>query len=93
MRYLGSSIGGRRDGLSFFVQSNLAEFVHASWKNRDKMGVTLLESCMFYIRDSLRLEAEIQNFEEGSCMEQLQKIKGFWRQQKKLEKKVIKHAV
>ena len=34
-------------------RSNLAEVVHASWKNRDKMGVTLLESCMFDIRDSL----------------------------------------
>ena len=36
-------------------RSNLAEVVHASWKNRDKMGVTLLESCMFDIRDSLLL--------------------------------------
>ena len=63
-------------------RSNLAEVVHASWKNRDRMGVALLESCMFDIRDSLLLEAEIQNFKEGSCMgcfgpnqEQLQKRK------------------
>ena len=38
-------------------RSNLAEVVHASWKNRNKMGVTLLESCMFDIRDGLLLEA------------------------------------
>ena len=49
-------------------RSNLAEVVHASWKNRDKMGFTLLESCMLDIRDGLLLEAEIQNFKEGSCM-------------------------
>ena len=32
------------------------------------MGVTLLESCMLDIRDSLLLKAQIQNFQEGSCM-------------------------
>ena len=31
------------------------------------MGVTLLESCMFDIRDSLLLETKIQNLKEGTC--------------------------
>ena len=48
--------------------SNLAEVVYANWKNIDKMGVTLLKSCMLNIRNSLLLETEIQNFKEGSCM-------------------------
>ena len=29
------------------LQSNLAEVLHASWKHRDKMRVSLLECCYF----------------------------------------------
>ena len=68
-------------------QSNLAEVVHASWKNRDKMGVTLLESCIFYIRDSLLLEADIQNFIAGSCMN------GFGPNQEQLQKRKIERLL
>ena len=82
--------------------SNLAEIVHASWKNRDKMGVTLLESCMLDIRNSLLLEAQMLNFKEGSCMggfgpnkEQLRKIKikRLLEAGEKFGEKIKKHGV
>ena len=38
---------------SFDAPSNLSEVVHAGWKHRDRTGVSLLECCYFYIRDSL----------------------------------------
>ena len=34
-------------------QSNLAEVLHAGWKHREKMGVSLLECCYFDVRDSI----------------------------------------
>ena len=61
------------------------------------MGVTLLESCMLDIRDSLLLKAEIQNFKEGSCIGdlgpsqeqvQIRKVETLLRQEKNLEKKL-----
>ena len=66
---------------------NLAEVVHASWQNRDKMGVTLLESCMFDIRDRLLLEAEIQNFKEGLC------TGGFGPNQEQIQKRKIERLL
>ena len=68
----------------------------------DKMSVTLLVSCMFDIRDSLLLEAEIQNFKEGSCMggfgpnqEQIQKrkIERLLEAGEKFGKEIKKHGV
>ena len=32
-------------------QSNLADVLHAGWKHRDKIGVSLLECCYFDVRD------------------------------------------
>ena len=61
------------------------------------MGVTLLESCMLDIRDSLLLKAEIQNFKEGSCIGdlgpnqeqvQIRTVETLLRQEKNLEKKL-----
>ena len=51
------------------------------------MGVTLLESCMFYIRDSLLLEADIQKFIAGSCMN------GFGPNQEQLQKRKIERLL
>ena len=103
--YLDSWIGGTKKGLLFFCAlarliapwSNIAKVFHASCKNRDKMGVTLLESCMLDIRDILHLELEIQNFKKDrvwvasvqiSNSFKKEKYKGFWRQEKNLEKKL-----
>ena len=83
-------------------RSNLAKVVHASWKNRDKTGVIVLESCMFDNRDSLLLEAEIQNFKEGWCMggfgpnqEQIQKrkIERLLEAGEKFGKEIKKHGI
>lgn len=61
------------------------------------MGVTLLEYCMLDIRDILHLELEIQNFKKDrvwvasvqiSNSFKKEKYKGFWRQEKNLEKKL-----
>jgi hypothetical protein len=46
-------------------QCNQAEVVHAGWKHRDKMGVSLLECCYFDIRDSILLFTNINNLEKG----------------------------
>ena len=40
--------------------------IHAGWKNRDKMGVSLLESCLFDVRDSLLLESRVASLSNGS---------------------------
>ena len=40
-------------------ESNLAEVIHAGWKNRNKVGVSLLESCLFDVKDSLLLESRV----------------------------------
>ena len=68
-------------------RSNLAKVVHASWKNRDKTGVIVLESCMFDNRDSLLLEAEIQNFKEAWCMG------GFGPNQEQIQKRKIERLL
>ena len=41
-------------------QSNLPEVIHAEWKNRDKMGVSLLECCYFDLRDSILLTTNLK---------------------------------
>ena len=46
-------------------QSNLAEVIHAGWKNRDKMGVSLLECCYFDLRDSILLSINLTSLENG----------------------------
>ena len=46
-------------------QSNQAEAVHAGWKNRDKMGLSLLECCYFDIRDSVLLAISFSSLEKG----------------------------
>ena len=48
-------------------QSNQTEAVHAGWKNRDKMGVSLLECCYFDIRDSILLAISLTSLEKGGC--------------------------
>ena len=47
-------------------QSNLAEVIHAGWKNRDKIGVSLQECCYFDLRDSILLKANLNSLENGS---------------------------
>ena len=46
-------------------QSNLAEVLHAGWKHRDKMGVSLLECCNFDVRDSIPLTINQGNVRDG----------------------------
>ena len=46
--------------------SNLAEVVHPGWKHRDRMGVSLLDACLFDIRDSLLLEFMLQQMQNGA---------------------------
>ena len=46
-------------------QSNLAEVIHAGWKNRDKMGVSLLECCYFDLRDSILLTTNLNSLKNG----------------------------
>ena len=45
------------------AQSNLAEVIHAGWKNRDKMGVSLLECCYLDLRDSILLTTNLNSLE------------------------------
>lgn len=46
-------------------RSNLAEVVHAGWKHRDRMGISLLECCYFDIRDSMVLAISLTDVESG----------------------------
>ena len=46
-------------------QSNLAEVLHAGWKHRDKMGVSLLECCYFDLRDSILLAINHDSVRDG----------------------------
>ena len=46
-------------------QSNQAEAVLAGWKNQDKMGISLLERCYFYIRGSILLPISLSSLEKG----------------------------
>ena len=45
---------------------NLAEVIHAGWKNRDRMGVSLLDACFFDVRDKLLFESLIDGMFNGS---------------------------
>ena len=46
-------------------QSNLAEVLHAGWKHRDKMGVSLLDCCYFDVRDSILLAIKHDTVRDG----------------------------
>lgn len=48
------------------LNSNPAEFLHARWKHRDRMGVSLLDATLFDIRDSLLLESMLDGLAQGS---------------------------
>ena len=45
---------------------NQAEVVNAGWAHRDRLGVSLLDSCYFDVRDSHLLESEMLQFNIGS---------------------------
>ena len=45
-------------------QCSQAEAAHAGWKNRDKMGASLLECCYFDIRDSTLLAISFSSLEK-----------------------------
>ena len=47
-------------------QCNQAEVIHAGWICKDLMGVSLLDACMFDIRDALILEDQLKQFEGRS---------------------------
>lgn len=47
-------------------RANQAEVIHAGWIHRDRMGVSLLDSCLFDIRDNLVFESQLGKFEQGS---------------------------
>ena len=46
-------------------KSNLEEVIHAGWKSRDQMGVSLLECCYFDLRDSILLTTNLNSLENG----------------------------
>ena len=37
--------------------------IHAGWIHKDGMAVSLLDACMFAIRDALILEGQLKQFE------------------------------
>ena len=45
--------------------SNLAEIIHAGWKHRERMGVGLVEVCLFDTLDSLLFESQIEGLATG----------------------------
>ena len=47
------------------LQSNLAETIHAGMVPRDTMGVSLLESSNYDIRDNLLFDVDVKSFKEG----------------------------
>ena len=47
-------------------RSNLADVIHAGWKNWDRMHISLLDACFFDIRDNLPLESLLCGFQNGS---------------------------
>ena len=46
--------------------SNLAEFIHAGWKHRERIGVGLVEACLFGTWDGLLFESQIEGLATGS---------------------------
>ena len=44
----------------------MAEVIHAGWKHRERMGVGLVEACLFDTRDSLLFESQIEGLATGS---------------------------
>ena len=46
-------------------QSNLGETIHAGMVHRDTMGVSLLESSYYDIRDNLLFDVNVKSFKEG----------------------------
>ena len=46
-------------------QSNLAKTIHAGMVHRDTMGVSLLESSYYDIRDNLLFDVDVKSFKEG----------------------------
>ena len=44
-----------------------AEMIHAGWIYKNGMAVSLLDACMFDIRDALILKDQLKQFEGGSC--------------------------
>jgi hypothetical protein len=47
-------------------QMNQAEVIHASWVHRDPANLTLLDACQADVRDSLILDVELKEYEQGS---------------------------
>ena len=46
-------------------QSNLAETIHAGMVHQDTMGVSLLESSYYDIKDNLLFDVDVKSFKEG----------------------------
>ena len=51
---------------SSIFRCNQAEVIHVGWIHRYRMDVSLLDTCMFDIRDALILEDQLKQFEGGS---------------------------
>ena len=47
-------------------RSNLSEVIHAGWKNKGNIGFSLLESCIFDIRDFLSVSQSLKDLESGT---------------------------
>ena len=50
----------------FFVKIvSLFTFSRTGWHHRDRMGISLLDACMFDVRDTLVYESQLEKFKSG----------------------------
>ena len=50
----------------FFVKIvSIFAFSQTGWAHRDKMGISLLDACMFDVRDILVYESQLEKFKNG----------------------------
>ena len=50
----------------FFVKIvSIFAFSQTGWAHRDRMGVSLLDACMFYVRDILVYESQLEKIKNG----------------------------
>ena len=69
----------RYQWMAKMVRWDQEEVIHAGWIHKDGMAVSLLDACMFAIRDALILEGQLKQFEgsysDGSGWNQKQRTK------------------
>ena len=51
---------------NFFVKLvSFFAFSQTEWAHRDRMGISLLDACMFAVRDTLVYESQLEKFKNG----------------------------